>query len=59
VISTGSGTLFGRRTFFTQLPDASEPCFFFTMVMQQRTVVRVGAEVSVLWAMAGMMSVNF
>ena len=38
---------------------ASESCFFFPMVMRQRAVVRVGAEVSVVWAMAGTMSDAF
>jgi hypothetical protein len=47
-ISTGSGTLFGRASFFAPLQDTSESCFFFPMVMQWRAAVRVGAEVSVV-----------
>jgi hypothetical protein len=31
-ISTGSGTLFGRASFFAPLRDTSESCFFFPMV---------------------------
>jgi hypothetical protein len=44
-MSTRSSTLFGRSSFFTPLPNASESCFFFLMVMRWRVVVRVGAEV--------------
>jgi hypothetical protein len=58
-ISTGSGTLFNRRSFFMPLSDASESCFFFPMVMRRRAVVRMGAEVSVVWTMAGMMAAAF
>lgn len=50
-ISTWSGTLFSRKSFFTPLSDASESCFFFPIVMRWRAVVRVGAEVSVVWTM--------
>jgi hypothetical protein len=41
------------------LPDASKSFFFFPMVMRPRAVVRVGAEVSVVWAMVGTMPVDF
>jgi hypothetical protein len=40
--------MFGRVSFLVPLPNASESRFFFPMVMQRRTVVRVGAEVSVV-----------
>jgi hypothetical protein len=43
-ISTGIDTLF-----FTPLSDALKFYFFFPMVMWWRAVVRVGAEVSVVW----------
>jgi hypothetical protein len=39
----GSGTLFGRRSFFVPLPDASKSCFFFSMVMRWRAVVKGGS----------------
>jgi hypothetical protein len=39
--------------------DALESCFFFLMVMRWRAVVRVGAEVSMVWVMAGKMPVGF
>jgi hypothetical protein len=55
----GSGTLFGRRSFFTPLLDTSESCFFFPMVMRRHVVARVGAEVSVVWVMAMKMPVAF
>jgi hypothetical protein len=41
------------------MSDVSESCFFFPMVTRQRAVVRVGAEVSVMWAMAGATPVAF
>jgi hypothetical protein len=57
--STGSGTLFGRASFLTLLPNASMSFFFFPMVMRRRAVVRMGAEVSVVWEMAGTIPVYF
>jgi hypothetical protein len=33
--------------------------FFFPMVMRRRAVVRMGAEVSVVWEMAGTIPVDF
>jgi hypothetical protein len=57
--SMGSRTLFGRASFLVPLPNASKLFFFFPMVMRQRAVVRVGAEVSVVWPMAGMMPIEF
>jgi hypothetical protein len=47
-ISTASGTLFGRATFFTPLSDALKLFFFFPMVAPRRAVVFVGVEVSVV-----------
>jgi hypothetical protein len=58
-ISTMSGTLLGRISFFTPMTDASKSFFFFPFVMWQRAMVRVGAKVSVVWVMAGMMPVAF
>jgi hypothetical protein len=57
--STGSGTLFGRASFLMPMPDTSKSFFFFPTVMRRRAVVRVGAEVSVVWVMAGTMPVDF
>jgi hypothetical protein len=57
--SMGSSTLFGRASFLVPLPDASKSLFFFPMVMWRRAVVRVQAEVSVVWAMVGTMPVDF
>jgi hypothetical protein len=52
-ISMGNGTLFGRVPFLVPLSDGSESCLFFPMVTRWRAVVRVGAEVSVMWAIVG------
>jgi hypothetical protein len=57
--STGSVTLFGRASFLVPLPDTSKSFFFFPMVMRPCAVVRVGAEVLVVWAMVGTMPVDF
>jgi hypothetical protein len=54
-----SSTMFGCVTFLTPLPDASESCFFLSMVMWQRAVVRARAGVSVVWAMIGTIPVAF
>jgi hypothetical protein len=40
------------------LPDVSKSFFFFPMELRRRAAV-VGVEVPVVWAMPGMMSVDF
>jgi hypothetical protein len=59
-LSTTNDKLFGRTSFFASIPDASSSFFFFPMVMRWHAVVmRVGAEVAVVWAMIVTMSVAF
>jgi hypothetical protein len=57
--STGSGTLCVRSAFLVPLPDASKSCFFFPMIMRWRAAMRGGREVSLVWAMAGTMTIDY
>jgi hypothetical protein len=58
-MSTLSGTLFGRTSFFMPLSNTSKVFFFFPMVMRWCAMAIEGVEVAVVWAMARTMLVAF